>query len=325
MRSWDREQISAALGTFLIVTLIGIVAWLGLRTGYVGVATAPPPHPTPTAQPSSPETSPPPSSTTRTSTPRPTAPAAAIPVVPVAPDVAAAFAAEAGELGGQYALAWVEADGLHILGTPAADTAWSTIKVPLAIAALDAAPTAARASLQSQVDAALQVSDNDAARALWSGLGSPEQAAQAVDEVLDAHNDVDTRTQSQTLRPPFTPFGQTHWGLADQVRFAEAVRCADPTSHAATVRESMSQVIPDQRWGLGRLDSAHFKGGWGPQEDGGYVVRQLGDVAVDGEQVAIAASSRAVDGSFEQGTADLNRLVQWWAATVDLDPRPCAN
>src|SRR5690606_38936782 len=98
------------------------------------------------------------------------------------------FAAQTTALRGVYALAWVDGDGLHVLGQAPDETAWSTIKVPLAIAAVERAETEGAAAPWPQVEAAITRSDNGAATTLWSSLGPPQQAAQAVDEVLTAYD-----------------------------------------------------------------------------------------------------------------------------------------
>ncbi|MDO5504401.1 MAG: hypothetical protein Q4G67_14635 [Actinomycetia bacterium] len=309
----SRESRRAVLVTALLLCVVAALVWVGLRTEHLSVgadvattepvvegSVAPTDPPTsPRAEPSSPTADP-----TRA-------------VVAPEPELAAAFAAESAALDGQYALAWVDDAGIHVLGTAADDIAWSTIKVPLAVAALDAAEPGA--DVTAQVRAALTASDNDAAAALWGRLGPPEDAATAVDEVLDAYDSALTRTESEQVRPPFSAFGQTVWSVTDQARFAAAFGCTPAGSAAAEVRAIMAEVVPDQRWGIGRLEDAHFKGGWGPQIDGGYVARQLGDAEVNGQRYALAVSGRVDDGSFEGATAGLDHLVQWWADTVAPD------
>ena len=304
-----RETRWALLGTTLLLVGIGALVWLGLRTEHLAlgpIATPSGPAVGGTASPTDPPTRPPAGPTTAAAEPTRS-------VVPPDPELAADFAAESAVLGGQYALAWVDDEGIHVLGTAADDLAWSTIKVPLSVAAIE---DGEGNELLRQIRAALTVSDNEAAMALWNRLGPPEAAAAAVDEVLHTYDSALTRTESDQVRPPFSPFGQTVWSVTDQARFAAAFSCAPARSRAAEVRDIMAEVVPDQRWGIGRLEAAHFKGGWGPQPDGGYVARQLGDVEIDGERYALAASARAPDGSFERATAGLDHLVQWWADTV---------
>ena len=97
------------------------------------------------------------------------------------------------------------------LGTWSSGVAWSTIKVPLAIAA--------RATDNADlVVKTVTHSDNAAAEELWSQLGEP--AAQRVQSVIRDAGDPTTVVESRRLRAEYTPFGQTRWSLADQARFA---------------------------------------------------------------------------------------------------------
>jgi len=63
------------------------------------------------------------------------------------------------------------------------------------------------------------------------------------------------------MRPQFTAFGQTIWALTDQARFTASAVC---DSSNAPIFTLMGQVESDQRWGLGVIPDARFKGGWGP-------------------------------------------------------------
>ncbi|AEX69471.1 hypothetical protein CIP107554_00774 [Corynebacterium diphtheriae] len=74
------------------------------------------------------------------------------------------------ELGGVVGIAIAGPEGVVTAGTQAGVPAWSTIKVPISIAALRANP--GNDVLMRQ---AITVSDNDAARALWDSLGSPRE------------------------------------------------------------------------------------------------------------------------------------------------------
>lgn len=188
------------------------------------------------------------------------------------------------------------------LGTLSDGVAWSTIKVPLALAVQMRGPTKRDEEL---IEAALTVSDNDASLALWERLGPPEAAAAAVEEVLAAAGDAATKVESQVVRPGYTPFGQTCWSLAAQVQLMTAL---PGLPHADAIRALMRRVVPEQRWGLGALgEDVELKGGWGPDPDGRHVVRQMGIVGERG----IALAAIAADGSFESGTAVLDRLAHW--------------
>jgi beta-lactamase class A len=86
--------------------------------------------------------------------------------------------------------------------------AWSTVKVPLAVAALEAAPGEATDALAAK---AITVSDNAAAEALWAGMGDADRAGAAVDAVFRAGGDAATVPQRVMTRPEFTPGGPTTW------------------------------------------------------------------------------------------------------------------
>ena len=191
---------------------------------------------------------------------------------------------------------------LEELGTLRGGVAWSTIKVPLALAVAAREPTERDEEL---IDAALTVSDNDASLALWERLGASEVAAAAVEEVLAAAGDSSTRVEANVLRPGYTPFGQTQWSLAAQVQLMAAL---PGLPHSESIRACMRRVVPEQRWGLGVLgDDVELKGGWGPDPDGRRLVRQMGIVG----SLAVALAALPADGGFESGTAILDRLAQW--------------
>jgi hypothetical protein len=303
----DREVIRVAATSAALAVVLGAVGWLGLSTGHL--AGRPPPEvastpaSAPTAAPSHARPAP-------RVTPTPT-----VSLMAPDPELLAAFDAQVRALGGEYALAWVDHAGLHVLGRPPAETAWSTIKVPLAVAALRRPAQ----DTERHVDEAITRSDNAAALALWTSLGRPEQAAAAVDEVLRAYGSPETRTQSADLQPPYSPFGQTTWPLSGQARFAAALSCAPGWTPAGRVHSLMAGVVPDQRWGIGRLDDAHLKGGWGPDPGGAYVLRQLGTATVEGQTYALALSARTPGGTYAEAAAGSSALVRWWTETAVPD------
>ena len=104
------------------------------------------------------------------------------------------------QLGGRSGAVFsVDAGPVVEVGSLTSGAAWSTIKVPLAIAALTAAA-------EDLVERAITESDNDAARALWKSLGPPAAAAAAVERVLASAGDPDTRVQTEVVLPPYTSF-----------------------------------------------------------------------------------------------------------------------
>jgi hypothetical protein len=185
--------------------------------------------------------------------------------------------------------------------------AWSTIKVPLAIAAVRR-----QTSDPSLVEAAIIESDNAAADQLWTDLGGPETASGHVEEVLSMAGDT-TEVEAERVRPGFSAFGQTRWPLPEQAVFMSNAVC-DPSSDA--IVDLMGRIAADQRWGLGVLPEARFKGGWGPSLDGAYLVRQMGVVDTPAGRVAVAMTALPSSGTFADGTAALTSIAKWLAQHV---------
>ncbi|MFC4374947.1 hypothetical protein ACFO5K_12635 [Nocardia halotolerans] len=226
----------------------------------------------------------------------------------VLPDsLAAEFTQLQAALPGQVGMALmpVGGDRATVFGDWTTGIAWSTIKVPLAVAALRHDQDQ---SIFEMARAAITVSDNDAAAELWESLGDGHEAADAVQHVLDeagtlASDGVGPRTQMDD-----TSFGSTEWSLVNQVRFASRLPCL-PQSE--TVIRLMGEITPEQGWGLGLLDGTEFKGGWGPDDETGvYTVRQFGLVPVGNGQLAVALAAQADSGSFADTTALLDRLAR---------------
>jgi hypothetical protein len=252
-------------------------------------------------------------------------------VVPPAPDtgtLATDFAALQDDLHGTVGLAVmpVGGDRAITLGTWSSGIAWSTIKVPLALAALRHDPS----GLADTAAAAITASDNDAAQSLWDALGGGDQAADAVEAVL--HETGDTTTDvadrhnpaaKETVDDPLS-FGATVWTLVNQVRFAAKLPCLD---HAARVVDLMSQITSSQSWGLGAFVGAAFKGGWGPDDDtGAYLVRQFGLIPTWSGQLAVALAAAPDSGSFDDATAMMDKLAALLSRHVhELGGGECAH
>jgi hypothetical protein len=191
--------------------------------------------------------------------------------------------------------------------------AWSTIKVPLVIAALrEAEPPV----LTDSMRVAITESDNAAAESIWAGLGNPASAATKVDAVLRQAGDP-TTVQSKRIRPEFSAFGQTEWPLTDQVRFISAAVCDKAN---APVFALMGQVSSEQSWGIGTLPGSRFKGGWGPSPTGSYVVRQVGVLNVPTGMIAVALAAQPASGKFDDGVAALTEMAHWLMSHVSELP-----
>ena len=206
---------------------------------------------------------------------------------------------------------------VHRAGALQTGVAWSTAKVPVAMAALEAG-----AGSRADVTKAITASDNAAAERLWQALGGGTAAATATDAQLRAAGDTRTITQPEVLRQGFTAFGQTDWRLTDQARFMAGLRCADTGPDVLTL---MGQVVPGQRWGLGTTGtSAQFKGGWGPGirpgQGGGWLDRQMGIIEVGGTPIAVAIATTA--GGHDAGTRSLTAIARWAKRNVDARSAP---
>ena len=210
--------------------------------------------------------------------------------------------------GGQLGVATVGTEGPESAGFTAPSPAWSTIKVPIAVAAMRAIP-----GLEEDARAAVSASDNAAAQRLYDGVG-PE----AVDGVL-AQVGLATGLNTEPLRPEFSTYGQTQLSVAEEAVLAGRLACVDG---AGPVLALMGQIDPSQAYGLGTI-GALFKGGWGPDTTGAYQVRQFGLIPrADGTWAPVALTALPADGTYETGQAMLTLAAEILAK--DLAQLPAA-
>ncbi|MEO9328450.1 serine hydrolase [Gordonia aurantiaca] len=200
------------------------------------------------------------------------------------------------------------------LGDQTRQVAWSTIKVPLAVAAERQNGPSPAAS------AAIINSDNASAEALWSSLGGGQAAADAVTEVLREGGDTTTVVPATQRRAGYTIFGQTVWALADAATFTAHLPCMRGTRNVLSL---MGEVAGNQQWGVEIMSAPRataVKGGWGPGMSSGYLVRQIGLFTFrDGSRTAVAMS--AVGGSMGAGIAALNAVANWLNRNMTALPR----
>ncbi|TWS21213.1 hypothetical protein FK529_00945 [Tsukamurella asaccharolytica] len=223
------------------------------------------------------------------------------------------------EIPGQAGIAVAGGGRVVVAGDATGLPAWSTSKVPLVMAALERTGTAEPA-VTAAMRSAITRSDNDAAEAIWSSLGPPEQAAGAVQQVLRTGGDAETVVQSRKVRPEYSAFGQTRWNDGPAATFAASLPCSRSGREAA---ELMREVDANQRWGaygLRGAQSVGVKGGWGPGTDGAYVVRQLAVVRAKHGFTGLMLSVRPADGAFASGTSALTRLAATVSAQLDALP-----
>ncbi|MEI2774678.1 MAG: hypothetical protein V9G19_01655 [Tetrasphaera sp.] len=205
-------------------------------------------------------------------------------------------------------------------GTWSTGPAWSTAKVPVAIAAL--ADNPGDDNLRTLASSAIRLSDNDAAEQLWASLGEPQTAGTRTQAVVRELGDRHTVVQWQRIRPPFTAFGQTQWALTDAAVAAAGLPCR---ASAGPVLDLMGRIDPSQAFGLGHVPGARFKGGWGPDPAGRYLTRQLGVIDTAAGHVGVALAAQPASGSFEAGQGALSLMADRLAARLDrLPAAPCA-
>jgi hypothetical protein len=161
---------------------------------------------------------------------------------------------------------------LEMHGELRAGRAWSTMKVPVIVASIRSGTAD-----WDNIEAAITRSDNDAALRLWDAL---DDGPAEVEAVLRDAGDVVTTLEREPDPRGWSPFGRTVWTLEAAATFYRALARGELLGAADTERvlDAMGRVVPEQRWGLGRLPGVRFKGGWGPSEDagGGYEVIQVG-------------------------------------------------
>jgi hypothetical protein len=159
------------------------------------------------------------------------------------------------------------------------------MKVPVIVASI----TSGRADWHA-IELAITRSDNDAALRLWDAL---EDGPAQVEAVLRRAGDAETALERAPDPRGWSSFGRTVWTLGAAATFYRALARGELLDgrDGERVLDAMGRVIPEQRWGLGTLPGARFKGGWGPGEepDGGYEVIQAG-IAGDAV-IALAATA----------------------------------
>jgi Beta-lactamase enzyme family len=215
------------------------------------------------------------------------------------------FADLSNSLPATVGIALADAGGRPVsLGAWSSGVAWSTIKVPLAVAASTVDLGKDNADLVLKT---ITLSDNAAAEELWSQLG--DSAAQSVQSVIREAGDPTTVVESRRLRAEYTPFGQTRWSLADQARFAAGL---SRVPEASRVIDLMGNLGADHCWGLAAKGFA-AKGGWGPGTADDYLVRQF---AIVSGTVGVALAAEIGDGGYEAGVEVVNTLTDWLVARL---------
>lgn len=204
---------------------------------------------------------------------------------------------------------------------------WSTMKVPVLTTVLrEFEQRGTQLDGQAQADAtrALEASDNAAAEDLFAGLegsnGGLVGASAAVQDTLGAAGDTSTVVNTAPNSGGFTTWGQTEWPASGEVTFYRALArgCLLSSTDTRYVLGLMGNVESDQRWGAGSAGLPQplmFKGGWGPEDGAGYLVRQTAIVGSGTRGYVFSMLARPSDGAFGTGTSMLTQTAGWVART----------
>lgn len=224
------------------------------------------------------------------------------------------------------------------LGGDSAAHGWSTTKVPVLVGLLEARAEALSPREQSWAESAITESSNESILDLFHDLRELEGgligASSYVQELFRMSGDEETVVA--TAPPPagaITTFGQTDWRPSNAVKFFSALArgCLLSRQRTGYVLDLMRRIEPSERWGLGSAGFGRvaFKGGWGPESSGAYLVRQSGIVdpgSSSAVAVTILALPPAGSNSFEIGTKMLTQIATWLREHMRLVPRsavPC--
>jgi hypothetical protein len=237
-------------------------------------------------------------------------------------DVQASFARLAATLPGSVGVAIEPLAGgpISAYGQLQVGHAWSTMKVPVLATVLRR--SGGKFDQQALAARALEASDNAAAEALFADLertqGGLDGASLAVQDTLRNSGDAATTVNTAPNTEGFTTWGQSEWSASDEVRFYRSLArgCLLDSGQTRYVLNLMSEVEADQRWGAGSAAlpaqlPLGFKGGWGPEADGRYLVRQT-VIAGSGDQgYVFSMLAKPSDGQFATGTELLTDVAHW--------------
>jgi len=178
--------------------------------------------------------------------------------------------------------------------------------------------------------AAITQSDNSAILALFSDLEADKggllgASAYATSLLRSVGDD---QTQVTTAPPPpgyATTFGQTPWTPTAEVRFFRALTlsCVLPRADTDFELGLMRDIEPSESFGLGSagFPQVAFKGGWGPEPDDQYGVRQTGIIGAGDSGLVVSLIADPVS-TFAVGQSVLDQVAQWLRGEVRLNRRP---
>jgi len=226
----------------------------------------------------------------------------------------------------QIAVLPLSSRSVQILGGSTPAHGWSTTKVPVLAALLRARGSRGLTSSEdASARAAITASDNQSILNFKGGLVGASAYIESLFRLSG-----DQQTIVATAPPPsgaVTTFGQTEWSPAASVKFMSALGrgCLVSSAKSSYILGLMQNIEASESWGLGSAGfrSVAFKGGWGPERSGNYLVRQVGIINVGSPTAAALAIVTLPSGSFATGTETLTRAASWLRSHVR--PKPGAN
>ena len=181
--------------------------------------------------------------------------------------------------------------------------------------------------------AAITQSDNNAILALFSDLEADRDGLLGASAYATSllRRVGDDQTEVTTAPPPpgyATTFGQTPWTPTAEVRFfrALALGCILPRPDTDFQLGLMRNIEPSESFGLGSagFQQVAFKGGWGPEPDDQYGVRQTGIIGAGDSGVVVSLIADPVS-TFAVGQSVLDQVAQWLRGEVRLTRRPASS
>ncbi|MDO4911523.1 MAG: hypothetical protein Q3972_07245 [Corynebacterium sp.] len=185
-----------------------------------------------------------------------------------------------------------------VLGDRLVAPAWSTLHVPIAMALMKG-----HSIDTDQLGSFIQETNTDVAAQYYSALGAPPAASVKVNDILRQGGDTTTALSAGTTKP----CSVTAWSLFDQANWAANIR---KISGSELVLQAMSDNSGASSFGLGHVDGAIYKTGWGVDFAGDFSVRQFGLAETPFGEYGVSLLVHPGDGSF--GTAQImaNDLVR---------------
>jgi hypothetical protein len=188
---------------------------------------------------------------------------------------------------------------LHGFGANAAYSSASLVKAMLLTAYLNQRGIRGhrlRRADRRLLGAMIRVSDNDAASAVYERIGSGSLARLAGRAGM-------THFETNPV------WGGCQVTARDQARFFYRLRSLLPKRHRGYALGLLARIVAAQRWGIPRASPpgwrVHFKGGWVPDDDGGWRVHQAALLRQGGRRLAVAVlSSGAPDFGYGAATVE---------------------